>query len=261
MGQMIVIDDSTPVPSHIGPDGQMRATGLIKKTHAAGTMAIAPLYDLPIFPESTWPAMIQAILGSTIRDIMATAGPNGGPVPPLDQDGYGYCWGHSTGSCMLADRAIQGLPYVALSPFAACCIIKNYRDQGGNGIDSLQFAADRGYPSDQFWPMQSTSRANDNPATWANAAQHKALVWRECSDDPTQRRLQVGSALLMRRPVIGDFDWWGHSVMVGVLLSPDSTLILNSWGQWSDGGWGILTGRKAWPDAAWVLCTETASQT
>ena len=162
---------------------------------------------------------------------------------------------------MLADRAIEGLPYVGLSPYAACCIIKNYRDEGGNGIDSLEFAASRGYPSDQYWPMQSMSRANDNPATWANAAQHKALVWRECSDNAAQRRLEVGSALLMNRPVIGDFDWWGHSVMVGVLLSPDSTLILNSWGDWSDHGWGILQGRKAWPDAAWVLCTETASQT
>src|SRR5437870_11237452 len=97
MGQMIVINDHNyqHYQGHVGPDGKMRAKGLIPKTHKAGTMAIAPLYDLPIIPESDWPAKIAEIQGSTIRDIMATAGPNGGPVPPRDQNGKGYCWNHS----------------------------------------------------------------------------------------------------------------------------------------------------------------------
>ena len=71
---------------------------------------------------------------------------------------------------------------------------------------------------------------------------------------------QVATCLLNRLPVIGDFNWWGHSVCVMDLVDvyPSraandprryGTRILNSWrDSWGDLGEGVLKDSKAWPD-------------
>src|SRR5690349_20661382 len=47
---------------------------------------------------------------SDLRDV----GDNGKPIPSRDQDGYGYCWAHSTVCAMLLARARDGQPYADL---------------------------------------------------------------------------------------------------------------------------------------------------
>src|SRR6266436_691044 len=264
---LITIDDSTPIElhSHVGPDGLLRAKGCIPRDwdkHPQGCLAAASAFDLPIIPEADWDALIaeQEAQQSSLQHIRNKGGPNGGMIPSRDQNGKGYCWAHSTTSATLLGRAAPGEMYVDLSAYAIACIIKGYRDEGGNGIDSVQFMADRGIPTSQFWPQQSMSRANDNPQTWANAALHKMLVWRDCSQDRATRRLQVGTALLLNLPVIGDYDWWSHSVCPCRLMSRSKVRIWNSWGDsWSDSGMGDLDQSKAWPDAAWVAVLEMPS--
>lgn len=247
------------------PDGTMRAKGLIPRDwdalpHGAVDGA-TPFPDELLIPESDWDAWIayeEARQNSLqhVRD----RGMNGQQIPSLDQDGVGYCWIHDPTNAMKLLRAKMGLPYVPLSAFMAGCIIKGYRDQGGNAIDGIQFFAEKGICSEAFWPAQSMSRANDKPEMWANAALHKCQNWWECSDDPRKRRLQVASALLRKWPVCGDFNWWGHSVVMVRLLSHTDTLIWNSWGDgWSQKGMGKLSGSKAWPDNATIPYVEMAS--
>lgn len=169
------------------------------------------------------------------------------------------CWAHSTTQAVMMLRAEMGQPYVPLSAYAVACVIKNYRDEGGWGALSLDFATSRGIPSQEFWPQQSMDRSNDNPNTWKNAALHKVsegfVDLAVAAYDRTLSFDQVATCLLCNIPVVGDFNWWGHSVCLLDLVEIESgdfgVRILNSWSDsWSDNGMGILQGSKCVPDGA-----------
>lgn len=161
------------------------------------------------------------------------------------------CWAHSSTSAALIVRAANNEPYADLSAFMVACIIKGYQDEGGWGAESLEFIAQNGIPTSEFWPQQSMSRSNDNPAMRANAALHKFTEWMDL--DPAQMKAQLVTCLLSGIPVVSDFNWWSHSVCTIDLVSldPFRTRIWNSWSDsWSENGTGILEGRKAIPDSA-----------
>jgi len=263
-GELHINDDNWQDHHTAVVDGVVMRKGLIPRnytTHPVGCYGSAPAaVDIPVIPRSEWSERIKDMEAqqSRLSDIRL-AGNNGAMIPSLDQNGKGYCWAHSTTSCMTVLRAVMNQPYVPLSAYAVACIIKNFQDEGGWGALSLDFVTTRGVPSSEFWPMQSMSRSNDNANTWANAALHKATEgWADLAVAAYDRNLtfdQVMSLLLSRCPVVGDFNWWGHSVC---LLDPVETSpgqfgvrIWNSWGDsWSDRGMGVLSGSKAIPDGA-----------
>lgn len=160
----------------------------------------------------------------------------------------GNCWAHSGTSACLIVRAIENQPFADLSAFAVACIIKGFRDQGGWGAEGLEFMAERGIPTSEFWPQQSMAKTNDNEKTWANAKQHRVTEW---MDMEPRNKAQLVTCLLSGIPVVSDFNWWGHSVCTIdlVSLNPFRTRIWNSWGdKWSENGTGLLEGSKAIPD-------------
>ena len=245
--------------------GERKAHGLVPRdfrTHPVGCYAHAKPFDLPLIPESEWQARLDAQIAAkaqlpNVRD----RGMNGQPIPSRDQDGKGYCWAHSSTSAAMISRAKAGEPYADLSAFMVACIIKGYRDEGGWGAESLEFIAQNGIPTSQFWPQQSMSRSNDNPAMRANAALHKFTNWRDL--DPNNMKAQLVTCLLLGFPVVSDFNWWSHSVCTLdlVSISPFRTRILNSWGDsWSSNGTGVLEGSKAVPDAGLACLDMTESQ-
>lgn len=271
MSDILITDDN--YLDHINPivNGEKKACGLIPRDFAAipfGSIPQAPAFSMPTIARDEWDdrlAAQKAEKGSLmdIRD----RGMNGQPIPSRDQDGYGYCWAHSSTSATLLARARDNQPYADLSAFAVACIIKNYRNQGGWGGESLQFIAERGIPTSQFWPQQSTSRANDNPQTWADAGKHKAQEWAEL--DPSAMEDQLVTCLLLGIPVVVDYNWWGHSVCAAAIESfagsGSSTHIAegwiwNSWSDtWSNRGMGRLSRNKFIPNQAWALMTTFAS--
>lgn len=187
------------------------STGLIPRDFALQPHGLAGVeaFDLPIIPQSEWVERMKALNGQNISDIR-NKGNNGSPIPSRDQNGKGYCWAHSGVSAMLALRALMNEPYADLSAYAVACIIKGYRDQGGNGIDGIQFMGDKGVPTAEFWPQKSMNRSNDNPQTWANAALHKDYLWRDIN--PSQMRAQFITAMLLQKPTVFDSNPWGHSI-------------------------------------------------
>lgn len=166
--------------------------------------------------------------------------------------GVHNCWAHSSVSACLLTRAREHQPYVDLSAFHVACIIKGYRNQGGWGAESLEFIAEKGCASSEFWPQKSMDRANDKPEMWENAKLHRVTEW---MDLEPRNMHQLVTCILLGIPVVSDFNWWGHSVctMDLVEVHPEDlhadTIIWNSWGDgWSDAGEGELKGSKARPD-------------
>jgi len=265
MAEKIFIDDSN-WHLHVNPsvDGETKSHACVPRdwnTHGyCFAPCMAPL-DIPLIPRSEWPALIakkdaEKSWLSDIRNI----GNNGQPIPSLDQDGKGYCWAHSSTQAVELIRARDNQPYVPLSAYAVACIIKGFRDQGGFGAESLQFIADRGIPSQQFWPQQSMSRSNDNPTTWANAALHKCTKWYDLGQKDSQMLDRQVTCLLTDIPVVLDLGWWGHSVVAVRVYADLSGDIWNSWGnKWSQNGIGKLAPNKFIADAAVCPITITAA--
>lgn len=251
------------------PDG-MRM-GLIPRDydeHPVGCYGSAPPYsidDMPLIDWAVMPEMIREMetKKSRLSDIRRR-GNNGQPIPSLDQNGQGYCWAYSTTSCVQLLRAVANMPYVPLSAHSVACVIKNFRDQGGWGAASLDFYTTRGCVPQSLWPAKSMSRQWNTEANWQAAKEFRVTEgWVDLQPAVYSRDMsaqQVATCLLNRLPVIGDFNWWGHSVCVMDLVDvyPSraandprryGTRILNSWrDSWGDLGEGVLKDSKAWPD-------------
>jgi hypothetical protein len=254
---MVTISDANWLQQAQPPAGH--SMGLVPRdyqAHPVGYLGMmARPFDLPLIPRTQWQEWLskQKAAHAQLSDIRAR-GMYGKQIPSRDQDGYGYCWAHSSVSASLLVRAAQNLPYGDLSAFAVACIIKNYKNQGGWGSESLEFMAEYGCPTSDTWPQQSTSRSNDTPEMRAEAAHFKIAQWMDLRPRDID---QFVTCLLLNIPVVSDFNWWGHSVCSMDLIDVDPnnlpgslrTLIWNSWGDsWSQDGAGILEGNKAIPD-------------
>ena len=237
--------------------------GLVERDltkYPPGHYMFAPPAEIKLIPRSEWSARIKEMeeTKSRLSDIRMT-GDNGKMIPALDQGQYGYCWAHSTVGCIHMLRAMDGQPYVPLSAFAVAATIKNGANEGGWGAQSLDFVISKGVPDQKYWPQGSANLSHGTAECWANAALHKVTEdWQDLTNAQYDRNLtfdQVMTLLLSRIPVVGDFNFWGHSVCLldPVEVEPGSfgVRLLNSWSNsWSDRGMGVLRGNQAIPDGA-----------
>ena len=265
MPDILIDDDNWKDEMNPVVDGEQMMTGAVPRDltvqpYCSGEGAFDAADEMPLIPKSEWSARIKEMeqTKSRLSDIRRIA-LNGKPIPALDQNPQGYCWAYSTGSAIMLARAVANMPYVRISPHAVACKIKNFRDQGGWGALSMEFAVKTGYPSETYWPQKSMQRHNDNEQTWQDAAKHKVTHgWWDLSKDVYSRNLgfdMTMTLLMCRVPVVVDFGWWSHSVcaMDPVEVEPGSfgIRILNSWSdKWGDLGEAVLRGSKAHPDGS-----------
>lgn len=222
-------------------------------------------FDLPPIPRSEWADRIREMEESQsslvhLREIM---GPNGGHIPALDQQSTNFCWAYSSVGSVMMTRAVAGQPYVALSGTSVGAKIKNFRNQGGWGSQSLEFIASEGVCTQSDWPegMVGLRREFDTPMAWQTAKQFRIEKWMDL--DPRDID-QLMACLLRRIPVVSDFNWWRHSVLTMRAVSWNGrnldTDILNSWGdRWGTKGLGRLSASKAIPDGMIAPKIVTAS--
>lgn len=203
---------------------------------------IAEPFNMPLFDESEIEDRIrqQEKDQSSLEHISERSGPNGGPIPSLDQNGQGFCWFYSTTMAVMLVRAAMGLPYKRLSGHAAC-LVTGYQDHGWWCTKSLEFASQKGIPSVETWQEKSMAKSNETSAMWADAASNIVTEWWDvdASDRNTLRRIQA-TLLLSNVPMMGDRNRWSHST-VDVRLTgwkPFRVRGRNSWtDNWGKRGW------------------------
>lgn len=219
MPDLIVLGDHTPV-NH--PDVHAGMKGLVPRdlvTHPVGYSAVIPPSSLVPYSYDDMVKMIadQEAAKSRNSDILRR-GDAGKPIPSLDQNGQGFCWSYGTTGALQGVRARMNLPYKRLSGHANACLIKNYRDEGGWGALSLEYAitAGRGIPDVDHWKEKSMSRSNDTPEMHANAKLYMPdCVIEDLASPVYNRDLSFGQELRIVLDggfVIIDHSWWSHCV-------------------------------------------------
>lgn len=268
-----IIDDETLTDARIRDrvfsptiNGEPKGHGLVPRDYSVYPKEMFdPPSNMPIIPKSEWSARIkeQESAKARISDILRTA-----EIPSMDQGPNGYCWGHSTVGCVQAVRAINNQPYVPLSAYMVCAIIKRGANEGAWCGLSAKFLREVGVCSQALWPQGSRNLALDTPQARTNAALHKVTEeWVDLASAVYDQNLtfeQVATCLLAGIPCATDWNWWSHSVMACDLVEVESgsfgIRIRNSWGDgWEDKGFGILRGSKAIPDGAVALRVTGAS--
>jgi hypothetical protein len=210
-------------------DGETKKRGLIPRNYETHPVGCYPAIrhfstvDFPLIPESEYAERIRdKVANKSQLSDRRNAGNAGQRIPSRDQNGKGYCWFHSGTSAQILLRAVMNEPYADLSAYAGACKIKGFRDEGGWGAQGVDFQAEKGIPTSQFWPQKSMDRANDNAATWENALLHRVQEgWIDAQAAQYDRKLsrqQVATLLLSGSPVVADYNWWGHSVCAADLV-------------------------------------------
>lgn len=268
-----------------------KGRGLIPRDYARDPVGsfkgIPPMraVNMPLIPRDEWSQRARDLdaASASLKHVRDRAA-NGTQMPSLNQGSVGYCWAHSTAQGVMLARAVANEPYVALSAYSVAATIKRGADQGGWGAASAEFMAERGIMPQSIWPQGDRDyKKYDKPDNWAEAAKFKITEgWVDIEAAAYDRTLsfeQQITLLLSLTPVVGDHNWWGHSIIHiravegaqqrKTFRGPDGkkpstkefdliwgmnnpvtagwgSEILNSWGDgWGDKGTQVLTGSKA----------------
>jgi hypothetical protein len=266
---VLIIDDNnaeqfTWRQPHQG--GERREYGLLSKKD--GPYASKPRFgsaELAIIPMEEWPDRIadQERNKSSLFHIWQDSG-----IGILDQNGLSYCHAYSAAMGLMMQRALQGLPYVALSPCSIGGPVTGYRNAGAYIGDDLEQCVKVGCSTYDFVAEHQYRQGAFKDGWEENAALHKATEIFELEDNNT---LQTGSALLQNKPVQTGIDWWGHAVTFMRLLDLNKSLKATDWNRygidfpntwsetWGKRGWGVLTGRKAIANEQYIFGQVVAS--
>ncbi len=167
----VLIDDDDAKAAWPLVNGEVKGTGAVPRDYSLFPAEMfEPPTAMPLIPKSEWSARIKEMeeQQSRISDILLANG-----IPSMDQGSVGYCWGHSTVGCIQAVRAINNQPYIPLSAYMVCAIIKGGKDQGGWSGLSAKFIREVGVCSQSMWPQGDRNVNRDTPAVRANAALHQ----------------------------------------------------------------------------------------
>ena len=245
----IIIDD-TNFSQVVSVDPQLHGRGRIPPPKGFSSAVTSPFEgEVPIIPKSEWDDRIEEMERTKTRlsDLIQRSG-----VEVKDQNGTNYCWINAPTWTIEVTRAIQGEPHRELSPASVGAKIKRFRNVGGWGTEGLEYIAEHGVVPETLWPANAINRRYDTPEAWEEAKKYRCLDWAELPADNLE---VLFSYLFARIPVAVGYNWWSHEVTAvdPVKLSNGryGLRIGNSWGAgWSDNGYGVLTGRKMYPDDA-----------
>jgi len=260
-----IIDDQTPDSFVFDPSYARGAEPRDYAVQPTEMMAAPSEFNLPK-PEE-WDEYDRVLVReeATLHHVVLRAREKG-RFKDCYQNGHPFCWSHSTAHGIMVAREVANQPPVKISAYMLACLSdgRGYQNKGGWSALSAMTAETIGACPEPMWQEGKTSRSLDTPAMRAEAAKYKITEpMVDLTRDVYFRNLpfeMVIGCLLTGRPVMVDFNWWGHAVLgVRAVKIEDGSwgiMILNSHGlNWGDRGFGILRGSRARPDGAVAVNT------
>lgn len=160
------------------------------------------------------------------------------PMREKNQDGTNFCWANGPSNALDIARMMAGGTYQESSAASVACILTNYRNVGGWGIDAIKYMAETGPCSVDLWPNAAIHRRYDTPKSRADRANHKIAEW---IDVPPNDLEALVSCLLPPHclPCAVGYDWWLHEVCAVALKNLSKTAIVGViFNSWENIAWG-----------------------
>jgi hypothetical protein len=209
-------------------DGSLRMLSRKPRKEPYGAAGMPPFEEsgIKLIPRNEWRDRIKEMerLKSRVSDTIK--------FPSLNQGQTNYCWINGVVHAVMITRAVQGLPYVALSPASAGAPIQNYRNEGGWGEEGVKYLVNHGVANQSLWPANAINSKYMTEAVKADYKNHRIEeVW----DGKSNNFDQLASLCLQRIPGPLGLDWWGHLICFCDLVEIESghfgCRIRNSWGE------------------------------
>lgn len=239
-----VVDDS------YGDLSNTRGTGYESRDYQAYPLcgldkAIA--FSDPLIDPSEYQSRIEEKTAKKtwIKDLCDQAG-----LTVKNQQSSSYCWIHAPVKGMECIYVLNGGVRKVLSAFYAGSMIKNGRNQGGSGIQGLEWLSKNGTCQESMWePMKF--RGTVTPEIEGNAELHQVQTFVDM--DPRNEQ-QIITRVLTNKPVTVGIPAWSHEVLITFLVWDGGRVKFgfdNSWGSaWGTNGRGVLEGAKSRFDEA-----------
>lgn len=256
-----IIDDST-IADHLGNETDRRC-GTKPRTCAVGSMSFAPQIpgNFKILPRDQWKTRIQQMdqEKSRLSDFILHAG-----IPCKSQEQTLYCHGNSPAAAVEFLRAMEGQPYVPLSPASIAGPTVNYQNQGGYIADDLKQVTDVGCASEFYVAANQIGAAGFKRGWKDDAANYRAKEWWDLGHRSNYSFDLMMTLLFARIPVCVAYNWWGHAVtMTDPVLMPNGRFGARGRNSWGDSygahGFFVVEESYATPDEAYALRSITQS--
>lgn len=235
-----MIDSVTPQCVY-PPD---RIPGCLYRKSLPGQVCPMAADHIKVIPRAQWGDYAKQIGGGQgLRPFVKTV---------LDQNGAGSCATESTTGATMISRAFAGLDHVVLNPWFIYHTTSGGRDSGSSIDENLEFVREHGIAPESVWPRSKGWRATPSAEAVEAAKAFKILEFYDVASVN-----EFVSALLQGYPVVWGAN--GHAVCAVAHLDDTKPLILNSWGDWEDHGFGVWATYRAieWGYGAWAVRTTT----
>lgn len=156
-----------------------------------------------------------------------------------DQAGNGSCAADSGNNLKAACDTRQGLPLVVYNPLFTYHTTSGGVDCGSRIGENVEHLRDFGACPEEVWPRSKGFRAKPSQEAYrvANFFRLREIFYCET-------RAELVSALLQGYSVHGGYS--GHAVAFCQYLQGGKLLFKNSWGNWGDNGFGVLSLRRVY---------------
>lgn len=217
--------------------------GYVPRDYASkplGTLKLAK--QAPIIKELTEAEILEAIDYKTAHKDWITNKCDRVGSKVKNQSKSNYCWGHAPTRGMECMYVFGGGSELTLAAFDPCAAIKNGRNDGGSGIDFVEWVVQHGICVESLHaPMNFSPRRT--PEQEANAQLHKIVAYDDL--DPGARRL-LASYVIQDIPITVGVPVWWHEVLLTFLAREGNVWhfgIDNSWStSYGDNGRAVLHG-------------------
>lgn len=255
-GFPVVSEDSSA--DLIRPDGC--GTGYIERDYKS-----IPLNSSPFTRAST----IKRLSLQEIKELIAEKTANKTWLTDLadrvgskvkNQQQSNYCWMHAPVRAMEYALLHAGGKAMTLSAFYAASRIKGGRNEGGWGLQAIEFLNDKGTCREDLWPPMKF-RGEVTSEIQENAALHQIRIAEELEPDDYEL---IWSSIVQDQPVTVGIPAWGHEVLLNFLVLNGSSIsegFDNSWGtSYGKNGRGVLSGRmRRFSEAGRIAAMEASA--